>query len=106
MPHTCHALGLEQLGGGRGEEVEHGAVVERRRVGYVDNQFSARQSHGEALDGDRVYTCSQCGRHCLVSVLPKPGDKLRADESGTADYYDLHCMSSVVWSGHRLLHQK
>ena len=98
-PTPAACLGGEEVAGRGPEEVHHRVVLERRRVGHVDDHVGAVERVGQALAGERVDAGVGDGGDGLVAVLAELGDELGADESGAADDDDLHVMPfGWVWS--------
>ena len=76
------------------EEFQHRLVLERGRIGEVDDDLRAGHGLLEALAGDGVDAAVGRGRDDLVASLAQNGDGLRADQAGAADDDDLHEVTS------------
>ena len=88
--HARGGFGREQVAARGLEEVEHGLVFERGRIGHVDHHLRARERFDQAFAGERVDARLGRGRHGLVAALLKKLDELAADEAGAADDNDFH----------------
>ena len=74
-------LGREQVAGRGLEELEHRRVLERGRVGDVDDDVGALEHLGQAFAGERVDAGVGRRRDRLVPVLGELGHDLRADRA-------------------------
>ena len=83
-------LRLEQVATRGGEEVQHVFVGPGRRVGHVHHHVDSGHGVGDTFAGEGVDTRTRRCRHRLMSLLGEHGDNLRPDQSGPADYQNLH----------------
>ncbi|MNT22837.1 hypothetical protein D3C72_1582340 [compost metagenome] len=88
--HAGHGFRGQQVASRGFEELEHGLVLERRRVRHVQHHLRALQGLGQAFAGDGVHAR---GRRCgddLMAGVAQLADDLRTDEARAADDNDLH----------------
>ena len=69
MPDARDSLGRQKIAPGGLEEFEHRLVLERGRIGEVDNRFSSDHGHREALAGDAVDAVPGRSGEDLVAAL-------------------------------------
>ena len=88
--HARLRLSGEQVVRRHLEELHHRVVLERGRVGGVDDDVGAGQRVVEPRAGDRVDAGLERRRHRLVTVLAEPVDDLRSDPAAASDDYESH----------------
>src|SRR5207253_1236723 len=99
VPDAGSGLRRAKIAAGSLEEFQHRLVLERGRIGEVDDHLRADHGLFEALAGDAVDTVFGRGGDHLVSALAQNGDGLRADQAGAADDDDLHGFLPRRWPG-------
>ena len=90
MTNAGGRLRVEEVAGRGLEELEHGSVLERRRVRHVDDHLCALERIGDAFTGERVHARVRRRRDRFVAGVAELGDELRADEPGTANHDEFH----------------
>ena len=88
MAHASCLLRCQEVAARGREEIEYRLVLERGRVGHIDDDLRAGQ-YLEPLAGECVDPRLQRCCNCLVAVLGQPCNNLGADEPGAADHYDF-----------------
>jgi hypothetical protein len=69
MSDARSRLRVEEVAGGGLEELEHGRVLERRRVRHVHNDRGTLEHPGQALAGERVDARVRGGRDGFVAAV-------------------------------------
>jgi hypothetical protein len=88
--HAGARAGLEQVAGGRAEEVHHGLVLERRRIGHIHHHLRARQRRVQPFARDGVDATRRRGWGDGMTRLRQQGGELFSDEAGASDDHDVH----------------
>jgi hypothetical protein len=90
VAHTGWLLDCQEVADRGREELQHRLVLERGRVGHVDDDLGAGQDFGDPFAGNGVDARLRRCRDRLVALLGQPGDHLGADQAAAADHDDLH----------------
>jgi hypothetical protein len=83
-------LGSGEVARGFFEEIEHGGIFERGRVGNVDHHVGALQGSLQAFPGHRVDPRFRRGGQDIMPILAQPFAELGADQPGSADHDNFH----------------
>ena len=87
---TSDRLGFEEVAGGGLEELHDGVVLERRRVGDVDDDGGTFERVRQAFAREGVDTRGRRGGQHLDALISERGHDFRADAPAAADHDDLH----------------
>src|SRR5689334_17764479 len=96
MPDAGRFLRRMKVAAGGLEELQHRLVLERGRVGEVDDHLDAGHRLLEPLPGDAVDAALGRGGDDLVAALSQYRGGLRADQAGAAVDEDLHGPTLLV----------
>src|SRR5689334_17056413 len=100
VPDPGLGLRREKVTAGGLEAFQYRLVFKRGRIGEVDHHLRVDHDLLESLARDGVDPALGRGGHDLMAALAENGDGLRADQAGTADDDNPHCLPSLVddWS--------
>ncbi|MDT4829574.1 hypothetical protein FQZ97_629970 [compost metagenome] len=102
MPDPGSLFRSGEVTSGLLEEVQHGGIFERRRVGDIDDDIGPFKRPLQAFTGDRVDTGVRRGREDIMPLLAQVRAELGADQAGSANDYDLHlCVSLRMGAAQR-----
>ena len=79
MAHARSRFRGEEIAGRRLEKLQHRGVLERGRVGHVDDDVRPGEDLGQALAGEGVDARVRRRRQGLMSLLTETGDGLRPE---------------------------
>lgn len=78
------------------EEIHHGFIFKRRRVGHIDDDVSAGHRSDETFAGEGIDARGRRGGGYVVTELAESGDEFGSDETGVADHDNLQIFSRTI----------